>query len=80
MIIIIKIDCLYILNMLAQFKKIYMMNIYNSIKERLEKVAEENNLKYEELEELYLKDIKEFLELDKIEIITQNVAELSIQE
>ena len=49
--------------MLKEFKKIYMINIYNTIKERLETVAEEHNLKYEELEELYLKDIKEFLEL-----------------
>ena len=64
--------------MLKQFKKIYMTNIYNTIKERLEKVAEEHNLDYNELEELYLKDIKEFIGLDKIEIITQNVANLSI--
>jgi len=66
--------------MLKQFKKIYMTNIYNTIKERLEKVAEEHNLDYNELEQLYLKDIKEFIGLDKIEIITQNVADLSIQE
>ena len=58
-----------------------MTNIYNTIKERLEKVAEEHNLDYKELEELYLKDIKEFIGVvDKIEIITQNVASLSITE
>ncbi len=64
--------------MLKQFKKIYMTNIYNTIKERLEKVAEEHNLDYNELEKLYLKDIKEFIGVDKVEIITQNVATLSI--
>ena len=57
-----------------------MTNIYNTIKERLEKVAEEHNLDYNELEELYLKDIKEYLGLDKIEVITQSVENLSIQE
>ena len=66
--------------MLKQFKQIYMTNIYNTIKERLEKVAEEHNLDYNELEELYLKDVKEFLGLDKIEVITKSVADLSIQE
>jgi len=48
--------------MLDTFKNIYMTNIYNTIKERLEKIAEEHKLSYEELEELYLKDIKEFIE------------------
>ena len=65
--------------MLKEFKKIYMTNIYHTIKERLEKVAEEHNLDYNELEDLYLKDIKEFIGVvDKIEIITQNVANLSM--
>ena len=48
--------------MLDTFKKIYMTNIFNSMKERLEKIAEEHNLNYEELEESYLKDIKLFIE------------------
>ena len=48
--------------MLVQFKKIYMTNIFNNMKEKLQKVAEEHGLNYEELEELYLKDIKEFIE------------------
>lgn len=46
---------------LVVFKKIYIKNIYNLFKERLMKIAETYNLDYDELETLYLKDMKEFI-------------------
>ena len=46
--------------MLQEFKKIYMKNVFEQIKATLMKISEEHNIPYEELEEIYLKDIKEF--------------------
>ena len=46
--------------MLNEFKKTYMKNIFDQLKITLEKVSEEHNIPYEELEEIYLKDIKDF--------------------
>ena len=48
--------------MLIQFKKIYMKNVYDMLKEKLMKVAEEFNLDYDELERAYLQDIKNFID------------------
>ena len=48
--------------MLAEFKKIFMKQAYENFKEKLLKIAEEFNLDYEELEQLYLKDIKDSIE------------------
>lgn len=48
--------------MLIKFKKIYMKNAYELFKEKLQKIAEEFNLDYEELEKLYLQDMKNFIE------------------
>ena len=44
------------------FKKIYMINIFNMLKLKLQEIADNFNLNYDELEELYLKDIKLFIE------------------
>jgi predicted DNA-binding protein (UPF0251 family) len=44
------------------FKSVFIQNIYNELKEKLLKIAKEHNLNYEELEELYLKDMKDFTE------------------
>ena len=46
--------------MLVDFKKMYMKNIFEQIKATLVKISEEHDIPYEELEEIYLKDIKEF--------------------
>ena len=46
--------------MLDEFKKVYMKNTFEQIKITLEKISEEHNIPYEELEEIYLKDIKAF--------------------
>ena len=46
--------------MLEDFKKIYMKNIFEQLKTTLEKISKENDIPYEELEEIYLKDIKDF--------------------
>ena len=46
--------------MLEDFKKMYMKNIFDKIKATLEKISEEHDISYEELEEIYLKDIKDF--------------------
>ena len=46
--------------MLEDFKKTYMKNIFEQIKATLVKISEEQNIPYEELEEIYLKDIKDF--------------------
>jgi hypothetical protein len=48
--------------MLTDFKKIYMKNSFEMIKLKLLRIAEEFKLDYEELEKLYLKDIKEYIE------------------
>lgn len=48
--------------MLSQFKKIYMKNVFDMLKEKLQKIAEEFNLDYDELERLYLQDMKNFIE------------------
>ena len=48
--------------MLVQFKKIYMKNVYEMLKEKLLKIAEEFDLDYNELERAYLQDIKNFIE------------------
>ena len=48
--------------MINNFKKIYMINIYETLSKKLKILALNHNLKYEELEELYLKDIKNFIE------------------
>lgn len=48
--------------MLVEFKKIYMKNIYEMLKQKLIKVAEEFDLDYNELERSYLQDIKNFIE------------------
>ena len=48
--------------MLIKFKKIYMTNAYELFKTKLQKIAEEFNLEYEELEKLYLQDMKNFIE------------------
>ncbi len=45
-----------------EFKHIFIQNIYNELKVKLTKIAKEFGLNYEELENKYLKEIKEFLE------------------
>lgn len=37
-----------------------MKNIFEQLKTTLEKISKENDIPYEELEEIYLKDIKDF--------------------
>ena len=48
--------------MLDEFKKSYMKNAYDMMKLKLLRIAEEFNLDYEELEKLYLADIKKYIE------------------
>ena len=48
--------------MLGEFKKIYMTNVFNLLKIKLQEIAEEHNLDYEELEKLYLEDIKTYIQ------------------
>ena len=47
--------------MLSQFKKIYMTNCVAMYKVKLQKVAEEFNLDYAELEKLYLQDMINYI-------------------
>ena len=48
--------------MLVQFKKIYMKQVYDMFKDKLMNIAKEFNLNYNELEKVYLEDIKFFIE------------------
>jgi len=48
--------------MFLEIKKTFMRNILNSLSQMLTKIAEKHNLDYEELEEFYLTDIKNFLD------------------
>lgn len=51
--------------MLTEFKYIFMKNSFETIKKKLQDIAEEFNLDYEKLEKDYLEDIKKFIEDNK---------------
>jgi len=50
--------------MFLQIKKTFMKNIYQSLSKILNSIAEKHSLDYNELEELYLADIKSFISDD----------------
>lgn len=50
--------------MIKEFRKYYYTSIFNLFKEQLINIANEFNLDYKELEELYLSEFKEYLNLN----------------
>lgn len=47
--------------MIDEFRKYYYTQIFNLLSNELKKIAEEFNLDYKELEEIYLSDFKPYL-------------------
>lgn len=47
--------------MIEEFRKYYYNSIFQLFKQELEKIANEFNLDYQELEDLYLSDFKKYL-------------------
>lgn len=48
--------------MLDTFKKIHFTKIFNHYKKKLEEISKEFNLDYNELENKYLKTMKDYIE------------------
>jgi hypothetical protein len=48
--------------MLDTFKKIHITNIFNRYKKKLQEIAKEFNLNYNDLEDKYLIDMRTYIE------------------
>lgn len=46
-------------NLYLTFKSIFFKNVYDLLKIKLQNISTKYNIDYDELEELYLKDIKD---------------------